>query len=262
MAYTKADRRHKEIVQMLSSIPIATVAELSEALNVSQETIRKDLEILSAAGKVLKVHGGAALVEARESSVPYSLRSSLNSDKKYRIAKAACGLVEPGDSLILESSTTTVELFRALLRNPELLKTLVIITNSFRIVSLCEDEHSCQRLFFLGGWASAGEHRASGQFTASSLGQFHVDKAFLSGAALNDAFILTGYYDDDVAFQKQSITSSKTAILMIDSSKIRKSAVQTVSPISACRYLVTDAEVSADERGQIEAKGTTILSAR
>jgi DeoR/GlpR family transcriptional regulator of sugar metabolism len=186
---------------------------------------------------------------------------SLNSDKKYRIAKAACTLIKPGDSLILENSTTMVELFRVLLQSPELLKTLVIITNSFKIVSLCEAEETCQRLFFLGGWANISEHCVHGQYTTSSLGNFHVDKAFLSGAALNDDFVLTGYYEDDVAFQKQALSSSKSAILMIDSSKFGKSAIQAVSPLSAFQYLVTDADLGPENLKFIESRGTAVLPA-
>jgi DeoR/GlpR family transcriptional regulator of sugar metabolism len=162
---------------------------------------------------------------------------------------------------MLDSSTTMVELFRVLLQFPDLLKTLVVITNSFKIVSLCEAEETCQRLFFLGGWANISEHCAHGQFTASSLGNFHVNKAFLSGAALNDDFVLTGYYEDDVAFQKQALASSKTAVLRIDSSKLGKSAVQTVSPLSAFQYLVTDAELGAEKSKLIESRGTSVLCA-
>jgi DeoR/GlpR family transcriptional regulator of sugar metabolism len=262
MAYTKAERRHKEILHLLSSVPIASVAELSQALEVSIETIRKDLEYLSTAGQVLKVHGGVALVDSQETRSPYNLRSVLNTDKKYRIAKAAATLIEAGDSLILESSTTTVELFRVLLQDAELLKTLVIITNSFKIVSLCEEAGSCcQRLFFLGGWANTGEHCTRGQFTTSSLGHFHVNKAFLSGAALNDDFMLTGYYDDDVAFQKQALAVAKTAVLLIDNSKFGKSAIQVVQSLSAFQYMVTDTEFSTEIIRDIENRGTRILGA-
>jgi DeoR/GlpR family transcriptional regulator of sugar metabolism len=91
------------------------------------------------------------------------------------------------------------------------------------------------------------------------LGDFHVNKAFISGAALSENLILTGYYDDDVAFQKGAIASAKETVLMIDSSKFGKAAILSVAHLSELDYLVTDKAFDKDERKRITQTGIKIV---
>lgn len=250
---SKIEHRHKKIVDYLSSTPIATIIELADFLQVSHETIRKDLNTLAEKDLVARVHGGVALAGKGSTSTSYDIRTNLNLEKKVKIAYAASKLIEPGDSIILESSTTNTELSKILLSDEDLLKTLIIITNSFRIANMFDANQSCSRLFFLGGWSNFSEHSTYGQFTIKALKAFKADKAFISGAALSKDFILTGYDDDDIQFQKQAISSAASSILLIDSSKLNCSALLTVCDCKTFDYIVTDKSFSTDDEQRLNA---------
>ena len=84
------------------------------------------------------------------------------------------------------------------------------------------------------------------------LKDFYVSKAFLSGAALSTEFILTGYYQDDVEFQKNALSAAQEIILMIDSSKFGQTAVFAITSLSAFDYLITDKALSSEESSYLE----------
>jgi len=255
----KIDLRRNRILKYLSLNPIASRADLAKMFDVTPETIRKDLDALEKEKLVARVHGGVALIGTRKSNFEYDLRLNKNHDKKMIIAKAASKLIEPNDVIILESSTTTYELTKVLLTMPDLLKTLVIITNSVRIATLMENEDFPKRFYLLGGWLNMNEHATQGSAMLHALKDFHVNKSFISGAALNHNWVLTGYYDNDVAFQKQAIESAQTTILLIDSSKFYESSILTVCQLSELDYMVTDAVLDEKDRMAIEGTGIKII---
>jgi DeoR/GlpR family transcriptional regulator of sugar metabolism len=255
----KPDARRRKILDILAQIPISSTIQLAAAAKVSTETMRKDLDALAQEGLIIKVHGGVALANPVVSEIPFDLRATMNAGEKRRIAGAALCLIQKNDSIVLESCTTSLELAKALTLDPDLLETLVVVTNSFSIASVFEGGRRCQKLFFLGGWVKPDQYSVLGSQTAKMLGDFHVNKAFISGAALSENLILTGYYDDDVAFQKTAIASAKETVLMIDSSKFGKAAVLSVARLSELDYLVTDKVLDKDERKLIVRAGVKIV---
>lgn len=84
---TKIERRHKKILEILSTIPLATIAELSETIGVSSETIRKDLKVLSEEKVIFQTHGGVALAQGRNVSQPFDYRMQINSQSKQKLAR-------------------------------------------------------------------------------------------------------------------------------------------------------------------------------
>ncbi len=250
--FSKLDKRRKEILSILSEVPISSTQQLAEMTNVSNETIRKDLDALADQGLIVKVHGGVALAPGNTSEIPFDLRITKNPDQKKAIARKAVSLIREKDTILLESCTTNLELARELLRTPELLATLIIVTNSFSIASLFDGGKKCKQMFFLGGWINPSQYSALGHKTALMLKDFYVSKAFLSGAALSTEFILTGYYQDDVEFQKNALSAAQEIILMIDSSKFGQTAVFAITSLSAFDYLITDKALSPEESSYLE----------
>jgi DeoR/GlpR family transcriptional regulator of sugar metabolism len=256
----KLDTRRKKILEILARVPISSTMKLAAAAKVSSETMRKDLDALALEGLIIKVHGGVALANTAVSEIPFDQRAAMNADEKRRIAQAALHLIQKNDSIVLESCTTNLELAKALVVEAELLETLVVITNSFSIATVFEGGRKCQKLFFLGGWANPAQYSVLGYQTAKMLGDFHINKSFISGAALSEDLILTGYYDDDVAFQKRAIASAKETVLMIDRSKFGQAAILSVAHLSELDYLVTDKALDKDERKIITKAGVNIVS--
>lgn len=239
----KLDTRRKEIISILSDVPISSTQQLADATGVSNETIRKDLDALADEGLIIKVHGGVAIAGSRTNEIPFDLRAVTNLAEKRRIVKKAVLLIQEGDTILLESSTTTVELARELTQNPSLLESLIIITNSFSIVTLFDGGRKCKKIFFLGGWSNPEQYSTYGHKTAALLKDFHVSKAFLSGAALSSQYILSGYHDDDVEFQRNAIGAAQEVILMINSNKFNQTAILNVAHVSEVDYLITDKEL-------------------
>lgn len=248
----KAEERYSAIIEILKQNPIVTVSEFAERLKVSPETIRKDLNGLSDQGLVMRIHGGAALSNDKAVITPFQFRETMRQEQKQALARAASEMIEPGDSLIIESSTTMVELVKILREKPELLKTLVIVTNSFHIVTILEMGKLCARIFFLGGWINETEQSTQGQLTASELKNFHVDKCLLSGAALGKNLILTSYYENDMLFQKQAVKSASQTILLLEALKYPSAAVLAVAPLEQFDYLITNIKFDGKEKEKLE----------
>lgn len=259
---SKLDKRRKQILTILSKVPISSTQQLADMTKVSNETMRKDLDALSDEGLIIKVHGGVSLAGGNSAAeIPFDLRAAKNTVQKKAIAHQAVSLIQPNDTILLESCTTNLELARDLVAHPDLLETLIIVTNSFSIVSVFDGGRKCKSIFFLGGWIHPSQYSASGQSTAEALKAFHLSKAFLSGAALSSQWILSGYYQDDVDFQKNAMSAADEIILMIDSSKFGQNAVFSVSSLSAFDYIITDKELSAEELSYVENEKTHYLYA-
>lgn len=258
---TKLDIRRNTILNILAKVPISSTQELAKSTGVSTETMRKDLDALAEEGLIIKMHGGVAIAAPNAAEISFDSRIKKNIVGKRKIAGKAISLINENESLILESCTTNLELARALLTRPELLSTLSVITNSFSIVSLFEGGRLCQSLFFLGGQANAAEHCCQGQQTVQMLTQFHVSKAFISGAALSEQLILAGYNEHDIAFQKNAIQAADQTILMVDHKKFGTPAIYSVCSLDEIDYLVTDKELSKSELEVLDGLQVTCLLA-
>lgn len=222
--------------------------------------MRKDLDALADEGHIIKVHGSVALANSGAQEIPFDLRVTKNAIAKRRIAAKAITLLDDGDTILMESCTTNLELAKQLTQYPNLLETLTIVTNSFSIASIFDGGRKCKKMFFLGGWVNTKQYSALCAKTVTMLKEFHVSKAFLSGAALSKQLILTGYYDDDVSFQKNALLAAQEVILMLDSSKFDQTAIFTVGHLSEFDYLITDKTLSEEEQEYMQDNGVQYIA--
>ena len=255
----KAEERYQEIIEILKENPIVTVADFAERLSVSMETIRKDLNILSEQGKIVCVHGGAALAGNTETASPFQFREGVRRREKQKLGKEAVKLIQKGDTLIIESSTTTAEFVKELVKAPELLKTLTIVTNSIHILTLVEMGKLCKRVFLLGGWINEREGATKGQFMAEQLKSFHVDKCILSGAALGKNLILSSYYESDMHFQKLAMESAGETILLLEAGKYPEAAVFSVTAATNFDYMVSNVPFKKEDKERFAAAGLHLI---
>lgn len=258
---SRLNARRQQILDLLAQSPICSPIQLSDATKVSSETIRKDLDALANEGLIIKVHGGVALAATNANEIPFDLRATRHAQEKKLIAHAAVQLISSGDAIVFEGCTTNLELARALTATPEMLETLVVITNSLAIASLFDSGRKCRRFFFLGGWINADQYNAHGNHTANALKDFHVNKAFISGAALSENYILSAYYEDDALFQKAAIQAAKQTILMVDHSKFGEAAILSVATLSEVDYLVTNKQLSPQEKNELSTIGVHLIQA-
>lgn len=251
---SKAQERQNAILSSLRYVQISTAQSLAEEFNVSTETIRTDLKVLSQENKVVLTHGGVMLPADSDDYFPFDLRRKKNYASKSQIGKVASCLVEKGDAILLENSTTSLALIEALLKQKDLLETLTIVTNSFSIAALIEPSHLFKQFFFFGGWVDFTQHATTGSAMIEGLSQLYIDKAFLSAAALSRDGVITSYYENDRVFQRTALKQAKETILMVGKEKYGKEALIRVTDLSSFSKIVTDADLTEEEKQQIKNK--------
>lgn len=235
----KMELRREKILELIHRAPVTTISELAEFFSVSTETIRKDIEFLDEQDLVIRIHGGVAPKEHNSNETLFADRSTHNLAQKQRIAQAAFHMIKPGDSIILESGTTVQQLTELLAGDKALLKTLVIVTMSFRIMEILQ-ESSYDNVFFLGGKVRQDDFMTFGHYTVSMLQNFHVDKAFISCAGISADLTITDYFDEEVMLRRQILASSDKAILLADSSKMNKTTIFSVCNLQEVYRLISD----------------------
>jgi DeoR/GlpR family transcriptional regulator of sugar metabolism len=181
-----AVRRHNEIVQRLRAAGSVSVGELASTFGVSHETIRRDLKLLADQGHLDVVHGGAARRGMMEPSI--SQREGENADGKGKIARTAAGMVQEGQSVLIDSGTTTEALTYELVGRPG----LTVFTNSLNhALTLCRV--SGNRVVMLGGEIDNNDEATFGTGTATGIDSVRADIAFIGVGGFAEDGGMTDY---------------------------------------------------------------------
>jgi DeoR/GlpR family transcriptional regulator of sugar metabolism len=186
MSRPLAVRRHNEIVQRLRASGSVSVGELAELFGVSHETIRRDLKLLSDQGHLEIVHGGAARRGMLEPSI--AERGEENADGKAAIARKAASMVRDGDTVLIDSGTTTAALTLELVGRPG----LTIVTNSLNH-ALSLSRAPGNRVFMLGGEIDNNDEATFGIGTAAGIEAIRADIAFIGVGGFAEDGGLTDY---------------------------------------------------------------------
>jgi DeoR/GlpR family transcriptional regulator of sugar metabolism len=234
----QAERR-AAILRLLEEHHSVTVAELCEALEVSDMTIRRDLQQMETQSLLRRVHGGAVKIARYSYEPPYALRENHLPQTKQQIGKTAATLVSDGDSIALDVGTTTLEVARALGKQRE----LTIITSSLPITNEIISRFSLLsgiRLIVTGGILRAHEMSMIGHHAARLYEELHVDKAFVGVAGLSLEHGLTEYNLDDALVKRAMIATADQVIVVADGSKFNQVTFASIAPLSEIDVLVTD----------------------
>lgn len=230
-----AIERRKEILMKLQAERRVVVSELSQLYEVSEETIRRDLEKLVQDGVAIKSYGGAVINENSNLDIPFNIRKNRNVVGKQRIAAQIAELVKDGESIMLDASSTAVYIAKALKDK----KNLTVITNSIEIIIELLDM-SEWNVFSTGGLTREGSFALVGPQTDKMLKSFHVDKAIISckGIGIDKSFT-----DSDELHANNKLTMLESAsmkILAADSSKFDKTAFTAIGTLDDITTIVTD----------------------
>ena len=208
------------------------VAELSRRFNVSVDTVRRDLRVLQSSGLIRKTHGGA--IRHLTHPAPYDSRMVHSPTFKQAIGRRAAELVEEGDSIIIDSGTTTLCLAQSLQ-----VSRARVITNSLEIARAIAGKPNYE-LFVLGGKWDPVHHDLVGPRTVEQLLRYRVDKVFLGMVALDPRNGFTDNSEEDAAVKRAMIQVAEQAIGLADSTKMGNVAFVWVAPVSDIDILVTD----------------------
>lgn len=230
-----AIERKKYIQELLKRDKKVIVADLARHFNVTEETIRRDLEKLENEGLAQKIYGGAILNESFNVDLPSLIRRRLNvSDKQY-IASLIAERIQDGDNIMLDSSSTAL----FVVKNIKSKKNVTVVTNSTEII--CElSDRTNWKIFATGGIVKEGSYAFVGARAIEVIKSFHVDMAIFSCKGIDINFGLTDSNPDDAEIKKAIISSAKKKILAVDHSKFDRVSLVEIGGLDSVDMVVTD----------------------
>lgn len=232
-----AIERRNEILEKLQTDRRVVVSELSQLYDVSEETIRRDLEKLVNDGYAIKSYGGAVINENVNIELPFNIRKNRNIVGKQHIAELVVDVVNDGDSLMLDASTTAVYIAKALREKGK--KNLTVITNSIEIIIELFDAQDWT-ILSTGGVSREGSFALVGPQTDRMLKSYHVDKAIISCKGIDVYAGMTDSDDLHANNKRTMLKSAKEKILAIDSSKFGKIAFTEIGTLSDLNMVILD----------------------
>jgi DeoR family transcriptional regulator, fructose operon transcriptional repressor len=247
-----AEERQQVIMECLEREGKVMVIPLSEQLEVSTETVRRDLLVLEKEGRLRRVHGGALKLTYRNDEAPYYQRQKLYPKEKKAIGMRAAELVQDGSTIVIDVGTTTLELAQAIQGK----KRLTIITNSIPVASSLLDSINMGKftgkVIILGGEANPEQRSASGALCAQMMSQFRVDKAFLSVGGISLLHGITDYDVNEASMSRIFASSAQEVIVLADHSKLGVSTFTHLLPFDQVDIIISDQDCPVEWVGHME----------
>lgn len=252
-----AEPRRMKILEWLKEEGSARVRDLSSAFNVSEATIRKDLERLDLEGHISREHGGAYLNSVPQQVSSMTLQRAQNMDEKRKIGIAAAALVHPHEPIIIDSGTTTTR-FAENLRDHQ---DLNIITNALNI-ALVLGANPTNTVYMPAGQFKAPTLSLSGEKSADFFVGIYAQKLFLATAGISFEAGLTYPAIGDIYVKRAMIKAASHVYLLADSSKIGRTSFSALGGIEMIDTLITDDGISDQDRAAFEARDIEVIVAR
>lgn len=248
-----AIERRNEIFATIQQERRVVVSDLSQIYNVTEETIRRDLEKLEKEGLVKKTYGGAVINESINVDLPYNIRKKSNiSDKQY-IAKIISTMIEDGDHIMVDASSTALYVVKYIKTK----KNITLITNSIEIL-LDLSDMTGWKVLSTGGLLKEGSLSLVGYQAEKMLKTFHVDKAIISCKGVDIESGFTDSNEMEVQVKKTMLNSAKQKILAVDNSKFDKVSFMQIGDFSDIDIIVTDKELEQRWQQTLETAGIDI----
>jgi len=233
----------------------ARVTDLAKHFGVTEETIRRDLEKLESEGKLLRSHGGAVAPVVASGERHYTERQVANTREKSAIARLAVQLIEEGDTVVLDASSTVLHLARLL---PDI--DVTVLTNSIQVALALADRPRV-RVVGTGGTLSSASLSFAGPQAEESLEKYYVNKAFLSCTGVDLEFGLSDINERQALLKVKMMDIAARTYLLADHSKFGAKSLRRFSRIEDVDEIITDSSVDADTLEMIRQAGPTVIVA-
>jgi DeoR family fructose operon transcriptional repressor len=246
------DQRRNEILSLIEIEGFVAMQQLAERAGVSESTVRRDLEYLERVGQIRRTRGGAAYVG--ESITPLDERAGQAPSEKQAIAIAAAALVQPGEAILLDGGTTTLEVARHLIG-----KSLQVVTNSVPVVNLLANQPQIE-LVVIGGYLYPKTGVALGPLAMAALAEIHVRRLFMSVGGITEK----GLYNSNALLadtERSMLSATEEVIVVADSSKFGHSALAHLCPLDRVHRVVVDSRLSEDWKRLLVSAGIALTIA-
>lgn len=245
--------RQEKIAEAVRRHGRVSVEQLALRFGTSHETIRRDLAVLAERGSVQKFHGGAKRPRAQEEG-PFRERLATNAVAKRIIAEKVARLIAPGETLLIDTGSTTLMCAEELCK----IEGLTVITNSARIAAVMAERGNRTSVFLLGGRFDGDNQETVGPTAIQEIQSFHADHALITIGALDEGTGATDFSFDEAQVAKAMLEAADGVIVVADSSKFRQRATFTVCPLERIDALVTDRAPPAPLQTALAAARVTV----
>lgn len=232
--------RRKVIRELLLEQKSVTITDLASQLNVTKETIRRDLRTMEKDNELIRTHGGAYILEGVQNDIDISTRQALKISEKEIIAQKCDALIKTGDIIYLDNSTTAWFIARKIVG-----RKLTVLTSSLKIANILHDSPSIT-LILIGGKFSRRTMSFNGDSAIRNLQQYFTDKAFISCRSVNMEFGVTDTNDNTALLHQIALHHAKQKFLAVDHSKLNHISFASVVPLKELDGIIMDKEFSPE----------------
>ncbi len=249
-----AEERRSRLLEFVRLRRFASLPELAEQLQVSESTIRRDVEHLERRGSARRIHGGVLYAGSSPKMPHFDARQAARWAQKRAIAEKAIELIEDGDTILLDGGSTTYEVARLLVGRP-----VHVVTTSLPVANLFASDPGCD-LVLIGGNVCPRTGVTQGPYADRMLAMVRVRKAVLGTAGINDE----GFFNNNlllVETERVMMRAADEVILAADSSKFGRQSLTHLCALGDVDYLVVDSGISDQWREKVTAAGIRLLVA-
>ena len=247
------EERRRRIRELLREEGRVRVEALAARFGISQVTIRADLSILESAGALTRTHGGALSLPEADQSL--DVKQLQHRAEKQRIAAAAAGLIRDGETIILDSGTTTAEIARHI-RTLDL-KSINVITNALNIAALLIDVPSV-RLIVPGGILRRESNSLSGPMAESTLATLRANRLYLGADGIDPQIGVMTPHLAEAELNAKMIGISQQVVVVADSSKFARRNISLIARVEQLHMLITDRSAPPDAVEQLRQCGVEV----
>jgi len=255
--HNTVDRRMK-ILKKLSLHDQVFVNELSKEFEVSEVTIRNDLEQLESKNLLIRARGGAmSTTQVVSQDLQLGEKHKLNMNEKARIGKAAAKLINDSDTVIIDSGTTTLEVVKNLAAN---LNNVTIISNALNIANQLVSSSNIN-LIIPGGILRKNSLSLIGPLAEKSFKNFYVDKVFLGVDGFDTMHGISTPNIEEASLNQIMIDISREVIVVADSSKFLRKSLAFICKLDRIDAVITDSGISEEDKKRLEDAGVKVIIA-
>jgi DeoR family transcriptional regulator of aga operon len=245
--------RQRRICELLRAEGRVTVEALAARFGTSQVTIRADLSTLDSAGALTRTHGGA--LGLPDTDQPLDVKQLQHRAEKLRIAEAAAALICDGETIILDSGTTTAQIARRIRTLDR--KSINVITNALNIAALLIDVPSV-RLIMPGGILRRESNSLSGHMAEAALASLQADRLYLGADGIDPELGVMTPHLPEAQLNAQMIRIARQVVVVADSSKLMRRNISLIAKVEQLHLLITDRAAPAEAVEQLRQRGVEV----
>ena len=247
-----AIERHRRILDLLGFSGSMRTSKISASLGVSDETVRKDFEILEKQGELVRMHGGAARAGKIRDELAFTERQGIQRAEKRAIARLAVSRLQPNETIFLDASSTVLTLAEFLPDIP-----LTILTNALNVLTALVDRPNYD-LMSTGGLFDAKSRSFVGLTAEKSLQRYNIHRAFLSGSGLDAGRGASESNARQAAFKERVIATSEEVVILADHTKLGRKSSFFFADLREIHEVITDGGADRVVVDELRAAGAFI----